>query len=213
MASKRGKATMKTLIEWTLIGVSTFVLLGNILSARQLRRSLDAIVVWLPMMLLVAHTVLRSVDRFAGWWGQHAAWKLPIAALILAVFPILAWLYQREGSNKGERIAGRVIAGLVWALAVGMVVTGWIKFPHPLGTLPSDLQGLDWVSLHHTPAIHHLYANATYLGFYVVVMVVLLWGRPFSAKLSKWMGSARIVNGISGILLLGSVISMIVFKR
>lgn len=203
---------MKTLIEWTLIGVSTFVLLGNILSARQLKRFLDAIVVCLPIILLVVHAVLRNVDRFAGWWGQHAVWKLPIAALILAAFPILAWLYQRGGSSEGERVTGLAIAGLVWVLAVGRIVAGWIKFPHPLETMPSDLQGFDWVPLHHTTAIHHLYANATYLGFYVVAMGVLLWGRPFSTKLSKWMGSARIVNVISGILLLGSVISMTAFK-
>lgn len=203
---------MKNAIEWILIGISAFVLLGSMLSAKRLRKSLDTIVVWLPIAILVVHTLLRSVDRFAGWWGPHEGWKLPIAALILAVFPFFAWQYQRLSTNKLERRTGIGIALAVWAFAVGIVIIGWIQFPHPLEVLPENLQGLDWVPIHLTPAIHHLYANATYLGFYVAAMIILLWGRPFSSRLCGWLGSTRIVNGASGLILLGSVISKVAFR-
>ena len=202
---------MKEVAEWGLICVSAFTFLGGILSTSQIRNLLDRVVVFLPAVIFAIHFATRSVNRFASLWGVHAVWKLPIAALIPVVFPILAWLYLRRVERMCLRLIGLGLAAVLWSLSVGIVLSDWIAFPHPLEMLPPDLQGLDWVSIHHTPAIHHLYANATYLGFYVAAMIVLLWGRPFSAKLSAWMGSAKMLNIVSGLVLLVAIVIKVAF--
>lgn len=202
---------MKSCIEWILIAVSAFIWLGGVLSHQKIERVVDRAVAWLPALLLIAYQMLIGVDRFAGWWGAHAVWKLAVAALLLAAFPLFAWTYLRTVSLRVHRVWWYTLAGVIWIGMVGMVVSDWIAFPHPRGGLPPEGWGLDWVAQHPTPAIHHLYANATYLGFYIVAIAVLLWGRPMAATLSRWLGSRRVANAVSGAVLLGSTISKLAF--
>lgn len=202
---------MKSCIEWICMSLAAFIWLGDVLSHQRIERAVDHAATWLPVLLLVAHRVLMGVDRFASWWGPHAAWKLAVAALLLAALPILAWLYLRTIPQRVHRAWGYVLAGATWIGMVGMVVSGWIAFPHPRPDLPPAGWGLDWIAQHPTPAIHHLYANATYLGFYIASIAVLLWGRPLAGKMCCWLGSRRLVNAAAGAVLIGSVISKVAF--
>lgn len=139
-------------------------------------------------------------------------WKLPIAAAILAAFPVVAFLYQKRVAPGTLRTLVRVLAPLLWVGAVAMVVWGWATAPHPIPGLEAHVPPqYAWVRLHPTPAIHHLYANATFLGFYLVAMSTVLWGRSASRRLSEWVGSKRVVDITSGVLFAASIVSKALF--
>jgi len=159
------------------------------------RRKLENL--YLPLFTIVptaaAIVLLLSpeVDRFASFWGPHVWWKLIPAALIFALFwPTALAIFHRVRS-RWEKWIGFAWSFHIFGVLLGFVLSDWALFP-AIKDVPSEAYQLfPWLSIHPSLAIHHLYANATYLGAWELLGASLLVGKPLAKALARILGSQR----------------------
>lgn len=198
-------------MNWTMLsdiglGLSGFMLLGILRSRRPIEAFLNAVLVWLPVLIIPAILLSARVNLFANIWGSHAAWKLALVALIFLLYPPIVYRTVRRIPHRLWKAIGYTNTSLVYFFCVGMVLIDWAAFPHPLEVVPSPELGLDWVALHPTPAIHHAYANATYCGLYIAFVVACRWGKPTTQFLVRVVKSQKIINSLTVSLFVSSLI-------
>jgi hypothetical protein len=157
------------------------------------------------------------VNPLAGWWGPHSVWKIILAALLLLVIPIGAYLLSRaigrswqNGAPNPDRMVNphrptwlQVFLPfmLLYAILAIMLILSFIDWP----TYPTDAQmrwaieehGYYWIEIHPTPAIHHTYATASLLGIGLIYLSGLAITRPLASRLASLIGSAEKVKLIS----------------
>lgn len=203
--------TAGQLVNAFIMGLSIFVYLGSRFSQSVGEKFFKYFLFWIPLICCPILLISARVDFFASWWGRHATWKLGIASLIFVLFPILSFTFLSKLEKAWLRRTGYVYAGYMFISLIAMILRGWALFPHPVEGTPPPGIGLDWVLIHPTPAIHHTYANATYLGLHAALIASFLWGRPLSKALVRILRSQRNLDIITILIFVGSVVAMIFF--
>ena len=177
-----------------LTGIGGFLLLGDIwtsVAKWKLHTLYLHVFVTIPTVAVSALLLAGEVDRFAGLWGHHAWWKLIFAALIFALFWPISLGVFRYIQSKRERRLGYAWSFFVFVALLAFVLVDWIKFPASMDLPPEAYQTFPWLSIHPSLAIHHLYANATYLGAWELIGASLLVGKPVARELAHILGSQR----------------------
>ena len=203
--------TTGQLVNASIMAISIFVYLGSRFSQEAGEGLFKYVLFWIPLIAIPVLLQLAGVDFFASWWGQHTTWKLAIASLIFALFPFLSFTFLHHLKYRWMRWIGYIWTSSIFILLIGMILAGWARFPHPVEGTPPPGASLDWVLIHPTPAIHHTYANATYLGLYEGLIISFLWGRPLSKALAHILRSQRMLDIITTLTFIGSTMAMIFF--
>ncbi len=203
------------LLGWILTSIGGFLLLGDLWSEftkRKLDQLYIYILVVIPALGGMILLLLSRVDLFASLWGPHAWWKLIPATLIFALFwPIVLGAMQHIKSKR-ERWLGYAWFSLIFGSLLSFVLIEWIKYPASLNLSPEAYQIFPWLSIHPSLAVHHLYANATYLGAWELMGASLVVGEPMAKRLAEVLGSNRRAVLLNTVIFIAGVIIQVVTK-
>ena len=182
-----------------LLGFHGFLLLAYLGSATRGKVFVHLMALLISLMLVFL--VTAGVDRFAGLWGQHATWKLAVAAGIFLIYPLVVVPAAQSVGLGGLRKTAQGLSLAAFALMIAIILYEWaVSDPIPGGIGPT------WAALHPTAAIHHIYANATYLGATALLAGTYSWGRHVIECLGKLLGSERRVMCLDALTFLGAIL-------
>jgi len=190
----------------------------------QIGLSVSLILVSLATPFLIRILYGSLVNPMAALWGTHSVVKVSLAsALFAAYLPCILLLIRRVGSfarglvetdGHGRALGQRALhpSGLpVWlsteivllgTLALGaffsqaaLLVYEAIRYPHPLSAQAAmELPGFGWVGKHHTPAIHHTYAAASFFTLNLLLVSVITTATSVVRRFVTWVGQPRILR-------------------
>ena len=198
-----------------LTGIGAFLLLGNLwteFTKRNLDQLYICIFVGIPSLGGMIVLSLSRVDPFANLWGPHVWWKLIPAALIFALFWPIALGVLQHVKNKKERWLAYAWGLLVFGSLLSFVLVDWMRYPASADISPDAYKIFPWLSLHPSLAIHHLYANATYLGAWELMGASLIVGKPLAKRLAAILGSNRNAVLLNTVLLVVGVVTQVATK-
>jgi len=197
------------------MGIGGFLLLGDVwaeFSKQKLDRLYIYIFVAIPTLGGMILLSLDRVDLFASLWGPHAWWKLILAALIFALFWPISVRTFRYPKSKSEKWIAYGWSSFVFVVLLAFVLVDWLRYPAPVDISPDAYEIFPWLPLHPSLAIHHLYANATYLGAWELMGASIVVGKPIANQLAKVLGSNRHAVLLNTVIFIAGVITQVVTK-